>query len=611
MQSLEEKLTTKWYRDYSHKLHMQRLKEIKSHASKRIDNSAPRTKEKFLYQKQGKDFLEKEKKKSITKNNQQLLKILTEITAGKRETVTQKILSSSQNTPTVKSLNITVRKKEARRIDEDNEALVRRLNEKSTELSAKRFNDEWELITKYRESISKKTNRHGASHLESRAQPIDDSIEKNSQIQESDSLSKTLNSINLPSIQKKGKKQTKNHDNLTQIIEQHRRKSEEAVRQRKSAQVENMDFKRNQKNENYEKEKVPLEGNLEEEVKEDRIQLNQNFEKKETENNNGRFEHLDEEDYHFKHDQLAKATKQEKKNDLSRNEVSRNQEKEQSSQNLEKGSLKQTTKIENKESIENSSVPRSDTNNEHYERIGKKESKNEINNHDSEEKVLNEENAIEIIPDIKIHSIISDNLPKDQEDEKVSDETLISIQKTTGELLLKKEKLKSLLKPPETQTLDSYHSESSPTNFSIKEKTEIVSEDYEKFAYIESNSKNSKAVLVEDSSKKSITDLNSFSHDNHEIEANLHESINHSVEYNESNSLHDKNPDNFSAHADSSGILKRQHAKELKPEYTEESFEKIEKKANEDLSQALFSKINDKIQAETEIEVKLDIDSVS
>jgi hypothetical protein len=224
MQSLEEKLTTKWYREYSHKLHMQRLQEIKSHASKRIDNSTPKTKEKLSTQKQGKEFLQKEKKKSITKHNQQLLKILTEINKGKRETVTQKILNSAREVPAVKSLNISVRKKEARRIDEDNEALVRRLNEKPAELSAKKFQDEWEVASRYRESISKKGNRFGTSHLASRLPPME-SHERMGTEKEEDGLSKTLGSINLPSIQKKIKK--KNHETLAQVIQKNRRRSED------------------------------------------------------------------------------------------------------------------------------------------------------------------------------------------------------------------------------------------------------------------------------------------------------------------------------------------------------------------------------------------------
>lgn len=613
MQSLEEKLTTKWYRDYSHKLHMQRLKEIKSHASKRIDNSAPRTKEKFLYQKQGKDFLEKEKKKSITRNNQQLLKILTEITAGKRETVTQKILNSTQNTPTVKSLNITVRKKEARRIDEDNEALVRRLHEKSTELSAKRFNDEWELISKYRESISKKTNRHGTSHLDSRGQAVDESIEKGSQVRESENLSKTLNSINLPSIQKKVKKQMKNHDNLSQIIEQHRRKSEEAVRQRRIVTVENMDFKRNQRDE---KEKDPAEDNHDEEVKEDRRQRDTNLEEKKSVSDDQKFDHLDEGDYQGKHDKQPERTELDKKNELSSKEVLKNEEKEQSSENLEKDLLKEIAKTENKESFDSANVQiiDKDMNNKNYERLEKKESKDEINTYDDEKKTIHEDKSIEITPEIKIHeikSIIPEKEPIELENEKVSDETLASITKTAGELLLKKDKLKSLLKPPETQTLDLHHPDSDAKNPNAKENPENLSEDYEKLAFIDSNLKTPKLESVEATSQKSIPDHNSDSHENHEIEVSLSNPINHSVEHNEPSSLTDKIHESFSDHADSSGLLKRQHAKELKPEIPEESFEKIENKANEDLSQALFSKIDDKIQAEIEIEVKLDIDPVS
>jgi hypothetical protein len=100
MNTIEEKLTTKWYRDYSHKLHMQRLKDIKTHGSKRIDNSAPKTKESIPLQKQAKEFLRKEQVSSIAKKNIKLLQILTEISEGKRETVTQRILNSTKEAPT-------------------------------------------------------------------------------------------------------------------------------------------------------------------------------------------------------------------------------------------------------------------------------------------------------------------------------------------------------------------------------------------------------------------------------------------------------------------------------------------------------------------------------
>ena len=143
MINLEQKLTTKWYRDQSHKLHMQRLKEIKSHASRRIDNSFPKTKEVIPHHKKVKEFFKKEEDTSIRKNNAKLLQILTEVSEGKRETATQKILNSTKVPAKLnfKSLNITVRKKEARRIDEDNECIARRLSAKGAELSFSKFEE--------------------------------------------------------------------------------------------------------------------------------------------------------------------------------------------------------------------------------------------------------------------------------------------------------------------------------------------------------------------------------------------------------------------------------------------------------------------------------------
>lgn len=196
MISIEEKLTTKWYRDYSHKLHIQRLQEIKSHISKRIDNSAPKTKDVVPPQRTGKLFVRKEITSVIRKDNEKLLQILTEVSAGKRETVTRKILNSSNAVPNSKSLNITVRKKEAKRIDEDNEALVRRLNNKAAELSFKKFEEDWEIVSKYRNTITRKGARNGSSQLTSRLPPIEDiEVERE---QAADHGSKTFN-ISSPS----------------------------------------------------------------------------------------------------------------------------------------------------------------------------------------------------------------------------------------------------------------------------------------------------------------------------------------------------------------------------------------------------------------------------
>ena len=592
MHSLEEKLTTKWYQDYSHKLHKQRLNEIKSHTSKRIDNSVPRTIENLIYKKQGKDFLEKEKKKSIKKNNQQLLKILTEITAGKRETVTQKILKSTQNVPAVKSLNITVRKKEARRIGEDNEAFIRRLSEKPAELSAKRFNDEWEVISKYRESISRRPNRNGTSHLASRIQPMGESSEKNYNVRESESLSKTMNSINLPSIQNRVKMQMKNHDSLTQVIQTNRRRSEETARERKVPQTESLDFKRNQevKGGANEEEKGDFKSKIIEESKVERKEVNQGFgigklgeNDRELKNEMEKF--VDKDDCGEGGDESVGVGENAKKNEFKNFEVKDKKENELIFGEFDKSSEKSVAKIggdkghADKPSGEGLNINPKERSHEKQEKNIETESKKK--NYDEKNPVIKVNDA---------HSVNPENKPQDLSDNMISDDTLKSVEKRTGELLLNKNKLKALLESSKAQPSDSGLQQKEPNLSLPKVDPEDLPDDSHPISTDHPSQENPKPIAID----PSLQNIISANDPNSETinESNLAAFPTNPAEDNKPSETPEKNSISIKDPTDPIDPSEPSHshqAKDLKPEVPEESFEKLKKTQNEDLPSALLS----------------------
>lgn len=164
MQTFEENNSERRYRDYSLRLHMQRLSQIKSRGSHRIDNSCPKTSEMILPQKQGQAYLKKAKKQDICKENGKFSEILGEISAGKRESVTQKILNSAKDGKNFKkSLNLSVRKKKAVRITEENEVFLKRIKQVPGDLSLEKLNKDWEMIGKYKNIIQRKTPRYSSS----------------------------------------------------------------------------------------------------------------------------------------------------------------------------------------------------------------------------------------------------------------------------------------------------------------------------------------------------------------------------------------------------------------------------------------------------------------
>ena len=163
MNVLEENLLEKKFRDNSLKLHVKRLHDIKTRGSHRIDNSYPRTREIVTPQQQGKKFLRKESFKGIIKGNQKFYEILKEVSAGKRETITQRILHSINYEPSRKTLNSSVRKRKETEINEENEAMFKRIENASTVFSVNKFNKEWDITSKYKSTITRRTPRYGSS----------------------------------------------------------------------------------------------------------------------------------------------------------------------------------------------------------------------------------------------------------------------------------------------------------------------------------------------------------------------------------------------------------------------------------------------------------------
>ena len=164
MQGFDDNLFAKKFRDYSLKLHAKRLQEIKTRETPGIDNSLPKTKDFIKPCKKCKEFLTQEKNKSITKQNQQFSRILEEISAGKRETATQKILNSAKDDAQKKrSLNSNKRKKEAIKITEANEFIAKRMQDVQAQLSFQKFQKEWAIVSKYKDSLIRKTPRYSSS----------------------------------------------------------------------------------------------------------------------------------------------------------------------------------------------------------------------------------------------------------------------------------------------------------------------------------------------------------------------------------------------------------------------------------------------------------------
>lgn len=156
---LDEKLTSRVFRLYSHKLHKQRLNDIRSKISTRINNSVPRTLKYQNIKRSGYVSQVRERKTNINRENEKIFQVITKISEGKRASSIYTVIDSSRPSPKPRSLNLTTRKKEAQRIIEDNYALAKRLSESTRGVSFKKFDDDWQNTAKYMSSISKRNIR--------------------------------------------------------------------------------------------------------------------------------------------------------------------------------------------------------------------------------------------------------------------------------------------------------------------------------------------------------------------------------------------------------------------------------------------------------------------
>jgi Hemingway/CFA97 len=142
IQYSEESLESRWYREHSIKIHKKRLQDIKERSV-----SIARSPVRYSSVKKKKLLKDQEE---ILKKNMMLYEKLTQISERKFSPTSMKI---------PKSLNFTVRKKEADRIIMDNLDIVKRLTELESYVSAKKLNNEYKVLKGYRQTISK-SNLH-------------------------------------------------------------------------------------------------------------------------------------------------------------------------------------------------------------------------------------------------------------------------------------------------------------------------------------------------------------------------------------------------------------------------------------------------------------------
>lgn len=137
----EENLESRWYREHSHRLHKQRLHEIKERST-----NASKSPVRFFSVSRRRPNNDAIKKRELNRENMILYEKLTQISERKTSQLVDK---------TPKSLNSARRKKEAERIIQDNLDMVKRLTEKESFVSAKRHKEQYSVMERYKNSISK------------------------------------------------------------------------------------------------------------------------------------------------------------------------------------------------------------------------------------------------------------------------------------------------------------------------------------------------------------------------------------------------------------------------------------------------------------------------
>ena len=188
IQYSEESLESRWYREHSIRIHQKRLNDIKSrnfsieHSPTRF-YSVNRRKNRF-------------KQNEVVRENIMLYDKLTMISERKQ---------NKNQAKGPKSLNISIRKKEADRIIQDNFEFVKRLTEKESIFSVRKLRKDFDEQEKYKNSISRHNLHERLRKItdsELRLPPINQEYAKGSSTSRVSNISKPSKSATLSEKEK-------------------------------------------------------------------------------------------------------------------------------------------------------------------------------------------------------------------------------------------------------------------------------------------------------------------------------------------------------------------------------------------------------------------------
>eukprot|EP00743_Colponemidia_sp_Colp-15_P001477 GILK01001616.1.p1 GENE.GILK01001616.1~~GILK01001616.1.p1 ORF type:complete len:393 (-),score=64.20 GILK01001616.1:234-1412(-) len=140
----------KWWQSHCLELHHQRLAEV----APTIDDTAPKTRHAVSNRESAgkKIFLEEERAAQIHHENQILLKKLVKISQSTTDP-SKKVKPASTSGP--RTLNEVFRKKEAKRIAEENQLLVRRILQGGSQYSTRKWTQDYQKSEDYKRNISR------------------------------------------------------------------------------------------------------------------------------------------------------------------------------------------------------------------------------------------------------------------------------------------------------------------------------------------------------------------------------------------------------------------------------------------------------------------------
>eukprot|EP00742_Colponemidia_sp_Colp-10_P001378 GILJ01001481.1.p1 GENE.GILJ01001481.1~~GILJ01001481.1.p1 ORF type:complete len:396 (-),score=64.24 GILJ01001481.1:224-1411(-) len=140
----------KWWQNHCLELHHQRLAEV----APTIDDTAPKTRHAVSNRESAgkKIFLEEERAAQIHHENQILLKKLVKISQSTTDP-SKKVKPASTSGP--RTLNEVFRKREAKRIAEENQLLVRRILQGGSQYSTRKWTQDYQKSEDYKRNISR------------------------------------------------------------------------------------------------------------------------------------------------------------------------------------------------------------------------------------------------------------------------------------------------------------------------------------------------------------------------------------------------------------------------------------------------------------------------